>query len=385
MREQYLEQVVELGDDASRMLFEACKATWPIREGKYGEVDADMENFRGWRNWSIAPLLGVKEPEGIIFDQQADGIGTKVRIAQGSSSYTGAAMDLIAMAADDAAARGLEPVIVTTGLNVNKFTQENTPFMEQLAQGAIRAANIARLSLYGGETAVLGDLVGGYGNSDKHLHFTWEATVHAVGHKQRFVDNTQVRPGMAIVGLKEDGLRSNGISMVRGVFRSEYGNRWYGRAFETEAETRTTLGAAALQGSIIYTPVLVDAVGGYDLDRDQQAMVEGAAHITGGGVKKMAEMLQTSGFGADIDNPYTPPKIMEEVLRISKTPDEKAYQTLHMGMGMAVVSSEPDKLINVAAESGVDAQIIGTVTKEPGIVIRSAGLSKPGQKLVFAA
>lgn len=203
MSDMYLEEVVHLGDDASKMLFEACKATWPNREGLYGEVNADMENFRGWRNWSILPLLEVKKPKGLIFDQQADGIGTKVKVSQGSSSYSDAGLDLMAMAADDAAARGMEPVLVTTGLNVNRFTDENKPYMEQLARGGVRAANVARVALYGGETAVLGDLVGGYGNPDRHLHFTWEATVHAVGHKKRFVDNTDVQPGMAIIGLRE--------------------------------------------------------------------------------------------------------------------------------------------------------------------------------------
>lgn len=382
MSDTYLEQVVHLGDDASKMLFEACKATWPNREGLYGEVNADLENFRGWRNWSIAPLLEVEEPEGLIFDQQADGIGTKVRVSQGSSSYTDAGSDLMAMAADDAAARGLEPILVTTGLNINKFTDENKQWMEQLAHGGIRAANIARVALYGGETAVLGDLVGGYSNPNEHLHFTWEATVHAVGHKKRFIDNIGIRPGMAIVGLREDGLRSNGISMVRAAFRSEYGDRWYRRPFETDEGT-SRLGAVVVRGSAIYTPVFVDAIGGYDLSNKQKAQVEGAAHITGGGVTKLAEMLQNSGYGADIEDPYEPPAIMKEVLRIAGMSDENAYQTLHMGMGMAVVSSEPDKFITVAAENGVEAKVIGEVTDKPEVVIRSAGLTDRGSKLTF--
>lgn len=390
----YLGEVVHLGDDASKMLFGACKATWDIRAGKYGEVLADENNFRGKRRWGLSALMHMMDPdnieaglaalEGIVFDQQGDGIGTKVRVSQGSSSYRGAASDLTAMAADDAAAQGLEPVIMTTGLNVNKFTAQNTPYMEQLAQGAILAARRARVALYGGETAILGDLVGGYGSPDRHLHFTWEGTVHAIGHTSREIDGRNVQPGMAIVGLREPGLRSNGITMARNALKEGHGKRWYNKKFETE-EGVTTLGEAVLQGSVVYTPVLVDATGGYDLYVAPRANVEGAAHITGGGVVKLAEMLAVSGYGADIEDPYAPPEIMKEVLRHAEVKDRVGYQTLHMGMGMAVATSEPDKFIDIAAENDVEAKVIGLVTKEPGVTVRSAGLTAPGRKLKFAA
>lgn len=379
----YQHEVIDLGDDASKMLFEACKATWDVRDGQYGEVVADMDNFRGWRHWSILPLLQVPKPEGLIFDQQGDGIGTKVRVSQGSSSYRGAAMDLTAMAADDAAAKGLEPVLMTTGLNVNRFTERNKPFAEQLAQGAITAARKARVALYGGETAVLGNLVDGYGSPERHLHYIWEGTVHAVGHETREIDGSKVRPGMAIVGLHEPGLRSNGITKVRDTLREEHGNYWYTKKIETEQGV-TRLGDAVLQGSIIYTPVLMDAIGGYDLRVEGRAEVEGAAHITGGGVKKLAEMLAVSGYGADIEAPYEPPLIMKEVLRLAKVPDRVAYSTFHMGTGMVVVTSEPDEFIDVAKGDDVEAKVIGMVTKEPGVVVRSAGLTAPGRKFKFA-
>lgn len=384
MSDAYLEQVVNLGDDASKMFFVMCKATWDVRAGKYGEVIADENNFRGWRHWSLLPLLEVPQPEGLIFDQQGDGIGTKVIVSQGSSSYLGGGMDLTAMAADDAAAKGLEPVIMTTGLSVNKFSDRNKPYAEQLAQGGIKAARTARLALYGGETAVLGNLVGGYGSPDINLHFIWEGTVHAVGHETRQIDGSKVRPGMAIVGLGEPGLRSNGITKARNTLKEAHGNRWYGKKFETEAGI-TTLGEAVLQGSVIYTPVLMDATGGYDLRVKSRANVEGAAHITGGGITKLLEMLAVSGYGADIESPQHPSEIMKEILRRSKTPDRVAYSTVHMGTGMAVVTSEPDKFIDVAADNDVEAKVIGIVTKEPGVVVRSAGVTAPGRKLKFAA
>jgi phosphoribosylformylglycinamidine cyclo-ligase len=384
MSDTYLEQVVRLGDDASEMLFKACKATWYLREGQYGEVNADLENFRGDRGWSIAPLLGIPSPEGIVFDQQADGIGTKVKVSQMTSSYEGAAYDMAAMAGDDAVIKGFVPVLMTTVLDVNKFTDQNTPYAEQLATGAIGAAQRARMALYGGETAILGDIVGGYGSPDRNLHFSWSGTVHAIAHKERKIDGKSVLPGMAIVGLRETGLRSNGITMARNSLREAHGRFWHRKSFETETG-ETTLGRAVLQGSTIYAPVFIDAVGGYDLRVQGRASVEGAAHITGGGVKKLAEMLQASGYGADIEEPYQPPEIMKEVLRASKTPDRVGYETLHMGAGIIAVSSTPEELIECAEDNGVEAKVIGMVTQDPGVVVRSAGITAPGRSLKFAA
>ncbi len=385
MSEAYLEEVVNLGDKASDMLFEGCKATWSIRAGKYGEVHADLENFRGERHWSDAPLQGVPHPEGIVRTQEVDGVGTKVRVSQMSSSYEGAALDLMAMASDDPAAKGYEPVIVTTSLAINRITDRNGGFMEQMARGAVRSARLARTALYGGETAILGNLVGGYGSPDIHLHFIWDATVHAVGHEERIVDGSGISPGMSIVGLREPGLRSNGITMVRDTLREAHGKYWHKQRFESEQDGVTTLGQAVLRGSTIYTPVLVDAIGGFDLRVKGKANVEGAAHITGGGVKKLLEMLAVSGFGADIEDPYEAPEIMKHVLRAAGVADRDAYGMLHMGSGMIIATSEPEKLIDVAAENDVDAKVIGLVTKEPGVVVRSAGVTAPGRKLKFAA
>jgi phosphoribosylaminoimidazole (AIR) synthetase len=56
-----------------------------------------------------------------------------------------------------------------------------------------------------------------------------------------------------------------------------------------------------------------------------------------------------------------------------------------MGMGMAVVTSEPEEFIEAAADNDVEAKIIGLVTKDPAVTVRSAGVTAPGRKLKFAA
>src|SRR4051812_49256773 len=109
--DDYRARVIDLGDDASRMLYEACKYTWPNREGKYGEIEATVDHFRGSRSWSDAPLLEMPKPKGFRNSLETDSIGTKILVTQMTSKYDTAGDDLVAMAADDAAAKCFEPVV----------------------------------------------------------------------------------------------------------------------------------------------------------------------------------------------------------------------------------------------------------------------------------
>lgn len=368
---------LELGDELSKMLYEASKQTWANRSDKFGEPAAAHDSFSGLRGLSFVPLLELPDPELITFYMGDDGVGTKVEVAQRVGDHSTIAFDLLAMVCDDAAIRGYEPAAVTTTLDVHKLTEEMRPAMAQLALGYIAAANAAQVALVNGEVAELGTLVGGYGEADD-FKYNWSATVVAVGHQSRLLDGSKVRTGDSIVGLREDGFRSNGLSLVRKTLTKTYGPKWHQQHIHGQA-----LGELVLQPSKIYTSVLVDAVGGYDLRQEPKAEIHGAAHITGGGIPgKLGRLLESSGLGADIDTPFLPSYLMNLVQNLAEVPDEEIYRVFNMGQGMAIVTPEPEKVIRLAESRGVGAKIIGTVTQYPEINIRSVG-SEPGKKLHY--
>ena len=110
----------------------------------------------------------------------------------------------------------------------------------------------------------------------------------------------------------------------------------------------------------------------------------GVAHITGGGQpSKLGRLLEPSGLGVTIDNPIDPPKIMLEAQTIRGFSDEKTYRKWHMGSGMVVVTSEPEKVLIAAEANGVVAQTIGHVTDEPGIRIKNRGAVQQEEWLTF--
>ncbi|PIN72893.1 hypothetical protein COV22_02005, partial [Candidatus Woesearchaeota archaeon CG10_big_fil_rev_8_21_14_0_10_47_5] len=107
---------LELGDDASKILYEAAKRTFENRKGLIGEVIIPLDDFSGLRAVDVSKL-----PEGSLMCISFDGVGTKVEIAQRMNDHTTIAYDLLAMVCDDAIVRGAEPVLVGTVLDVNSL------------------------------------------------------------------------------------------------------------------------------------------------------------------------------------------------------------------------------------------------------------------------
>ena len=112
----------------------------------------------------------------------------------------------------------------------------------------------------------------------ERFHLEWSADLTWFAHKSRLITGFEVKAGDYLVGLREEGLRCNGISLIRKILRTAYGDQWHDMPFGG-----TSLINSALHPSRIYTSAVVAMTGGYDLNRPAQAILHGAAHITGGG------------------------------------------------------------------------------------------------------
>lgn len=379
----------ELGNDMSKVMYEAAKQTWDNREGRYGTMEALHDSFSGNR---VMPMCYLGDTTDLVDNMNSDGVGIKVEIAERLSDHSTVAFDLFAMACDDAAIRGVEPIKINTVLDVRYLS--GTPRMwtliRQLASGSIAAAEAADVVITNGEVAELGNRVGGYRTgAEDDLNYNWSSSVHWVGHRSRVLSGKEIRPGDWLVGIEEHGFRSNGISLVRKVFSEEFGPEWQETPIPPH---RKTLGQLAIKPSIIYTKALVDMSGGYDVNREARAPFHGAAHITGGGIpEKVGRMLEPNGLGADfyrLPKPSYVMRLLQEITLVSNDPNVRVtdyigYQKLNMGPSMVIATNRPDKVIEILGYHSLSGEVIGSVIEEPVIKIRSMGMEKPGQELVF--
>ncbi|HSX52923.1 MAG TPA: AIR synthase-related protein [Patescibacteria group bacterium] len=365
---------IQLGDDVSRMLYEASKLTHDNRPGLLVEFH---ESFSGFR---AIPGTMLKDVGNLYLNLAFDGVGTKVEVAERLDDHSVVAHDLFAMVCDDAVVRGAEPVAIGSILDVRQLddTEHTRNAVKQLGQGYVEAAKAAGVVVVNGEVAELGDRVGGYGD----FNYNWGATVLWLAHKERILTGHQIQPGDALVGLAEHGFRSNGITDVRKAMLEHYGPEW--QDIVVEELGQLSLGRLVQKPSIIYSRFVSELTGGFDIDKEPKAKVTGVAHITGGGQpSKLGRMLKPSELGVTISDPIEPPRIMLEVQRLREFSDEKAYGKWHLGPGMVIATPEPNKVLAEAQAQGIVAQQIGQITDEPGIRIKNRGAVQDEEWLSF--
>jgi phosphoribosylformylglycinamidine cyclo-ligase len=355
---------VHIEAKAARILYEAAKKTWNNTKGKLGEVLVPFDDFSGLRYINVAEL-----PKGTVMYGGSDGIATKTELAERINRYDTLAFDLMAMICDDAVIRGAEPILVKSVLVVNSLGQDESrlTFIQDLAKGYLAAATEAGVAVINGEIAQHNDRMGRMDT----FSLDWSGDVTWFAHESRLLSGKEVKPGDYIIGLEEVGPRSNGITLIRHALSKLHKNDWENIMLEGKP-----LIDHALSPSCIYSRAIVDMTGGWSLDRKPKAVIHAVAHISGGGIpEKLGRALRPSGYGASIEDPFSPPALMLYCQQAG-IDDFEAYSTWHMGQGMIVIAPEYDDVIKVAAEHNILAKVIGRVTETPGIFIESKGLQK---------
>jgi len=326
---------VEIGEDSSKILYSAAKKTWENRNGKLGEIFSPFDDFSGIRAIDISML-----PNGSYMGMNFDGIGTKIEIAERLNKHNTLAFDLFAMVCDDAVVRGGEPALIGSILDVNKI---DIQVIKELTKGYVLAAKKAGVSVINGELAELGNRIGGFGSSN----YNWGAGLIWFAKKEDMLTGKEITIGDYLIAFRENGFRSNGLSLVRKIME----NKWDKERLEQ-----------ALTPSKIYSKAVVEMFG----------KLTGVAHITGGGIpSKLGRMLKPSGLGAELNDLFEPPKIMEECMEIGKVPKEEAYKTWNMGNGMIISTSRAEEIIEIAKKNGIEAKVCGEIVKENGVKIKN--------------
>jgi len=359
---------IELGDDASKVLYEASKKTFKFRDDNIGEIIVPFDDFSGIRAVDVSKL-----PKGSLMGIGFDGVGTKAEVAQRMNDHSTIAFDLLAMVCDDAIVRGAEPVLVGSVLDTASLGHGTKTFINELkemAEGYAQAAKVANVALMNGELAELPGGVGGYGDGFK---YNWCSGLVWFAKQDKMFTGDEIKLGDSIVIFQEPGFRSNGLSLVRKIFEKKHGDDWHNFEFEGNK-----LGKLVLTPSIIYSKAIVSMHGGFKTPGT--CKIHGVAHITGGGLPgKLGRVLKASGFGAKLDNLFEPCDAMKYCQKLGKVPDEEAYKTWNMGQGLAVITPKPEKVIEEAKKFWLNAKVAGKVVKGGKIKLTMAN----GKELVF--
>ncbi len=317
----------------------------------------------------------------------SDGAGTKSSLAyiywketSDLSVWKGIAQDSIVMNLDDVACVGAIDNIVlssTIGRNKNKIPGE---VISKIISGTNEILSYYRshgINIYsgGGETADVGDLV-------RTIIVDSCLTVRI--KKDDIIDNSNIKPGNVIIGLSStgtsiydleynSGIGSNGLTSARHDVLSSYIKNLYPESYDNEVPDeltycgtkkltdkieQTDIGKMLLSPTRSYAPLLkkiFDQVG-----RDK---INGIIHCTGGGQTKVLHFIDNLHIIKN--NLFETPPIFELIMSESKTDPKEMYKVFNMGHRMEVYVDEKyaSNIIGIAKNDGIDAKIIGEVSK----------------------
>jgi phosphoribosylformylglycinamidine cyclo-ligase len=332
---------VELGDRCSKLAYEAAKSTFSGRLGMIGQPVTDDGGFAGMLDMGDFYLI-----------QNDDGVGTKMEVAEKMGKYDSLGYDLIAMVADDAVCLGAEVVSITNTLDAPKLSNK---MVEGLMSGLKKAALEQKIVVPGGELAELGTALNGA---------VWNATAVGILNKDKVIDGSNIKSGDAVIGLKSDGIRSNGLSLARMILNQKFGPDWVNEPFWDGL----SWGNVILTPSRIYHRGLLSLLGGYNEDR--RVEVKGLVHNTGGGIPgNLPRLLKKKGFGAKLDNLIAPHEFMLKMMEYGQVSREEAYKTWNMGIGMMLVTGPEvsDQVLALLKSVGIEGQVIGKVVEGGGL------------------
>jgi len=368
---------VELGDLASKIAGEFCKSTYnnsPIAQ----VVDMTRGNFRGPRG---IDLLDQFRQKGYLLACAPDGIGTKVVLHDCASSWQVAAFDLIAMTSFDLVRWGGVPVYFTSVLDVSSLgeNQNDKTFKAVLAlyEGSANAGKAVNMIIINGETAELSYTVSS-DNLNATLKFNWGGSAQGLFHQDKMILGDSLEPGQAVMVLKENGFRSNGISSVRKAFANKFGDNWF------SSETAQPFIKAAAEPSVLYDRFFCSINGWYG--DSPYIKVHSLIHLSGGSFESKfgKDILFPLGLSAKLNNLWQAPQIMEQCALWRKMDDRSIYETWNGGQGALAVIDEKDvqTFIEEAAKFGLLAKKGGIINKtiSPEVRITSAF---SGEEIVF--
>jgi phosphoribosylformylglycinamidine cyclo-ligase len=347
-------------------------ATYEAAGVSIGAGDRAVELMKVWVDKARRPELlgGIGGFAGLFdatflkdFDQpllatSADGVGTKVAIAQAMDIHHTIGFDLVGMLVDDLVVCGAEPLFVTDYIATGRVVPER---IAAIVQGIAEACVHAGCALAGGETAEHPGLL-------EPDEYDVAGSTTGVVEARDLLGAGRVEAGDAIIALGSSGLHANGYSLVRHVLLGSDGAGWpLDRHVD---ELGQTLGEELLEPTRIYAKACLDLI--------RNTETHALSHVTGGGLAANLERVMPATKVARIDRgSWTPQPIFGLVARVGSVAQDDLERTLNCGVGMVAVTSadDADRAVALLEGHGIVAWVCGEIREaaEPVDVAGTAG------------
>jgi phosphoribosylformylglycinamidine cyclo-ligase len=235
--------------------------------------------------------------------------------------------------------------------------------LDAIGAGLCEGANLAGISISGGETAQLKDVIKGF-----------DLVGMAVGRVEldKVIDGRGVQEGDIVIGVKSNGVHSNGLSLARKAF---FENHHYAIDHKFD-ELTETIGEELLRPTSIYVQEALEIL-------DNVSGLKALVNITSDGLLNLARVAAKVGYV--IDHLIEPHPIFSLIQRHAEIDETEMFEVFNMGVGFCYVVDPHDAelTISILAKHGRTAQRIGYAVSDQDKIVRIPERNIAGQHKRF--
>ena len=282
--------------------------------------------------------LSYTSPEVV---NSTNGIGTKLKVATAMGQFQSIGTDLLALCANDVAARGAEPLMFSSHHSCAKLDAQQAL---EVNQGAADGCHEAGCAFAEAKTA---EMPGVYNSG------TFDLVGFCIGAAEKgslLPKRSAMKAGDVLIGLHSSGLHSNGFSLLRSVVQAA-GIRYQAAA---PFDPTRSFGEVLLAPTRIYVRAL--------LALTKAGLLKGAAPITRGGLSRSIPRVLPKQLKAQIKaETWELPPVFRWIAARCKIPCDELAATFNCGIGMALVVAQEhkDQVMTMLKKMDEEAYVIG--------------------------
>jgi phosphoribosylformylglycinamidine cyclo-ligase len=309
----------------------------------------------------IGYFANVIEMDGVGIAICTDGVGSKTIIADMLRKYDTIGIDCVAMNVNDMICVGARPVSLVDYIALH---ETDAAMLDAVGAGLCEGARMAGVSISGGETAQLKDIVIGF-----------DLVGMAVGRValDKVMSGKGVRAGDVVIGVRSSGVHSNGLSLARKAF---FGGPKKYRIDHKFEDLSVPLGEELLRPTDIYVPEAMEIL-------ERVSGIKALINITSDGLLNLVRVDAPVGF--EIDRLIEPHPIFGLIQSHAGVDDGEMFEVFNMGIGFCyvVAAADADLTLSILKKHGRDARRIGTAVADSEKRVRIPERNLVGQHKKF--
>lgn len=306
-----------------------------------------VQGFGGFGGMFALYKLLRAYPKPVLVSSM-DGVGTKLRVAMMANDSSTVGADLVNHCANDIGVQGASPIFCLDYYATGKLEPR---VAADVIAGMAAACKKLDCVLIGGETA---EMPGFYTKDVYDL----ACCMIGVANKDKVLPKKKaIKPGHVLLGLPSSGLHTNGYSLARKLLfeTARYDVDTYVEEFGC------SVGEELLKVHLCYLKPLQTLI--------KKDLLDGAAHITGGGITDNVPRMLPGHLAAFIDpRAWQIPAVFQVLREIGNIPLDDFRRTFNLGIGMVLAVSEENKnrAIKLLRNLGEEPVVLGKIAKRGG-------------------